>query len=150
MTDEQIKALQAENDTLKAAQTKLTADNKKLVADNASLKIQNDQLTAANKQLESDKSLLQSAKDLLTTANEQLTSELAEAGEILAEFKTHLAAQTPKEDKLPALEIAGKLHELTSPFMWAGVEITIDKLKEDAALAAELVEAGVSNLRAVL
>jgi hypothetical protein len=95
-----------------------------------------------------------SEKDLQVEALEKALKakdkELVNAAEIVADLKSQLADQAAGIVKLPTVSVGKDSYELVSgAFMWAGKEVTIDILKEDSKLTAELLKAGVANLRKV-
>lgn len=74
--------------------------------------------------------------------------ELLDAAEIVADLKAQLADQAAGIVKLPTVTVNKDTYELVGgSFTWAGKEVTIDILKEDSKLVAELIKAGVGNLR---
>ncbi|GAB3550622.1 hypothetical protein [Spirosoma fluminis] len=80
---------------------------------------------------------------------QQKDTDLATANTVITELKQQLEKQQGAVQKHPQLTIGKLSYELISEFMWAGKLVTLNRLKEDAKLAKELVDEGVANLRLV-
>ncbi|RIV20541.1 hypothetical protein DYU11_21080 [Fibrisoma montanum] len=86
----------------------------------------------------------------LKNVNESQAAALGEAATIIDELKQKLADKETTSVEIPTVSVGKETYELLTDFSWKGQEITIDVLREDAKLAAELVKEGVSTLRKVI
>lgn len=76
--------------------------------------------------------------------------DLADAVQVIADLKKKLEEKQAGVIELPTVKVGSDLYELAEgDFTYKGKEVTIDVLKEDAALAKELIKEGISHLRKV-
>lgn len=145
LTDDQKlnKALQDQITTLTSEKQALSAENDKLKADCEGIGSQllKAQTTAVDlgKQLE-----------VANLAKTKAEGELTQAMTVVTDLKTKLAAKTDESASLGSVKVGKDTYELTSDFFYKGEEVTLQSLKENADLAAELVAEKIGNLRKVV
>lgn len=103
------------------------------------------------KQIEALKSQLTAETkraDVAEAAQKKAESDLATASEVIAELKAQVAEQDAQIPAVPTLKVGKETYEFVGgAFHYKGQVVTIDALKDNAKLAAELVKEGVSALR---
>ncbi len=142
-TEEQkrIVQLELENETLKKDKANLVAE---VTAKGKALDESKAALTASqNKAAESEK---QNAALKATVAAKD--KELEQAAGVVSGLKDELAQKAFGTVELPTVKVGKDTYELVGGnFFYSGREVSIEVLKEDAKLAAELVKEGFGGLR---
>lgn len=84
----------------------------------------------------------------LTKGKADAEKQVADAIKVVADLKDQLAEKKAGIVELPTVSVGKETYELVGGgFMYNGEEVTLERLKEDTKLAAELVKEGVGNLR---
>lgn len=86
--------------------------------------------------------------DALTKENQALRADRDTAGKVVADLKLQLAGAQSEVKEFPTVTSGKDTYELISgSFTYKGKEVTIDTLKDDSKLVAELIKEGVQDLR---
>lgn len=105
-----------------------------------------DQVAALTKEKQEAQATITS----LTAAKDKAEGDLATATKVVVDLKEKLADKAAGTVKLDTVKVGEDTYELTSDFFYKGAEVSIEVLKENTELAAELVKEGVGNLRKVV
>jgi predicted RNase H-like nuclease (RuvC/YqgF family) len=109
---------------------------------------QNETLTKENGQLKSQAGTLSSENEQLKKAVIQKDNDLEDAASVVEQLKTQLAEKKIGTVELPTVKLGKETYELVGGnFYYGGREVSLETLKEDAKLVAELVKEKVGNLR---
>ena len=99
---------------------------------------------------EDQKTIAALQKQVATLTDEKTAAlnQVTEATAVVTDLKSQLAEKAAGTIQLPSLKIGSDMYELVGgDFTYNAKEVTLDILKEDSKLAAELVKEGVGNLR---
>lgn len=76
--------------------------------------------------------------------------DLQKAADVIAELKAELSGKAAQVAQVPTVSVGKQTYEFVGgSFTYKGQVVTIDVLKDNAKLAAELVKEGVGGLRLV-
>jgi hypothetical protein len=87
----------------------------------------------------------------LTKAKETAEKEAETAAQVVDDLKTKLAEKQAGVVEIPTLTVGKDTYQFVDgDFTYKGKVVTLESLKEDSKLVAELIKEGVSHLRKVV